>query len=119
MATINQSPAGQASVTLSGIDFNGITATATPVRIPARFTVEGASVAISFGTSTVVTAPLITGGITLLDVPGDNAVSLATMAPATITSTRNERLVAVSDPSLGTLAAVEQDGMGVVVVRNA
>jgi hypothetical protein len=52
MATINQSPAGQASVTLSGISFNGITATATPERIPARFTVQGASVAISFGTST-------------------------------------------------------------------
>jgi hypothetical protein len=49
MATINQSPAGQASVTLSGISFNSIVATATPVRIPARFTVEGGSVAISFG----------------------------------------------------------------------
>jgi hypothetical protein len=49
MATINQSPAGQASVTLSGISFNSITATATPERIPARFTVQGASVAISFG----------------------------------------------------------------------
>jgi len=51
MATINQDPAGQASVTLSGISFDDITATASPVRIPARFTVEGASVAISFGGS--------------------------------------------------------------------
>ena len=146
MATINQSPAGQASVTLSGISFNGITATATPERIPARFTVQGASVAISFGTSTVVTAPLIAGGITLLDAPGDNAVSLATMAAAKITGTRTNHLVAVDDPSprtlvhvdqptaevakvagsnrlvavsnlsAGTLAAVQRDGMGVVVV---
>lgn len=118
MATINQSPAGQASVTLSGISFNSITATATPERIPARFTVQGASVAVSFGSSTIVTAPLITGGIALLDAPGDNAVSLATMAAARITSTRNERLVAIDDPSPGTLAAVEQDGIGVVVVRS-
>jgi hypothetical protein len=115
MATINQSPAGQASVTLSGITFNGITATATPVRIPARFTVEGASVAVNPGGTR---GPLAINAITLLDAPGDNAVSLATMAAAKITSTRNERLVAVSDPSPGNLAAVEQDGMSLVVVRS-
>jgi len=146
MATINQSPAGQASVTLSGISFNGITATATPVRTGLRFTVEGASVAITFGGSTVIQSPLTAGAIALLNAPGDNAVSLATMAAAKITSTRNDRLVAVDDPSpgtlvhvgqsaaevakvagsnrlvavsnlsAGTLAAVQQDGMDVVVV---
>jgi|694.fasta_scaffold128031_5 hypothetical protein len=143
MATINQSPAGQASVTLSGVSFNGITATATPVRIPARFTVQGGSFAVNLGAASV---SLVGAAITLLDAPGDNAVSLATMAAAKITSTRNDRLVAVDDPSpgtlvhvgqsaaeaakvagsnrlvavsnlsAGTLAAVQQDGMDVVVV---
>jgi hypothetical protein len=120
MAVINQSPLGQASIAISGIDFTGlVVGSGDPFREPAvRVQDGGASVAISFGTSTVVTAPLIAGGITLLDAPGDNAVSLATMAAAKITSTRNERLVAVSDPSPGNLAAVEQDGMSLVVVRS-
>ncbi len=143
MATINQSPAGQASVTLSGISFNGITATATPVRTGLRLTVQGGSFAVNLGAASV---SLVGAAITLLDAPGDNAVSLATMAAAKITSTRNDRLVAVDDPSpgtlvhvgqsaaevakvagsnrlvavsnlsAGTLAAVQQDGMDVVVV---
>ena len=143
MATINQSPAGQASITLSGISFNGITTTATPVRIPARFTVEGGSFAATLGGTR---GPLAINAITLLDATGDNAVSLATMAAAKITSTRTSRLVAVDDPSPrtlvhvdqaaaevaevagsnrlvavsklspGALAAVQQDGMDVVVV---
>jgi len=148
MAVINQNPLGQTSIAISGISFTSlVVGSGNPFREPVvRVQDGGASVAISFGTSTVVTAPLIAGGITLLDAPGDNAVSLATMAAAKITSTRNDRLVAVDDPSpgtlvhvgqsaaevakvagsnrlvavsnlsAGTLAAVQQDGMDVVVV---
>lgn len=60
MATINQSPAGQASVTLSGISFSGITATASPVHTGSRFTVLGGSFAVSFGgAGSTVTQTLI------------------------------------------------------------
>jgi hypothetical protein len=113
MATINQSPAGQASITLSGITFNNIVATATPVRTGQRLTVQGGSFAVSFGGAR---GPLAISAITMLDAPGDNAVSLATMAAAKITGTRINRMMAVSNLSVGTLAAVQQDGMDVVVV---
>lgn len=46
MATINQDPAGQASVTLSGIGFNNITATASPFWKSIK-TATGASVTLS------------------------------------------------------------------------
>jgi hypothetical protein len=48
MATINQSPAGQASVTLSGIGFDDIEASGTPFR-QSRKVVGSPSVAVSFG----------------------------------------------------------------------
>jgi len=63
MATINQSPAGQTSVTLSGISFNGITATASPVRTGLRLTVEGGSIAVSFGGGTTITQALISASL--------------------------------------------------------
>jgi hypothetical protein len=59
MATINQSPAGQTSVALSGISFNGITATATPVRTGLRLAVQGGSFATSFGGGSAITQTLI------------------------------------------------------------
>jgi hypothetical protein len=118
MATINQDPAGQASVTLSGISFSDITATVSPVRIPARITVEGGSFAVSFGASTIINieTPLTAGAIALLDAPGDNAVSTVALFPAQISATRTDRLVAVADPLPGLLVAAEQVGLGVVVV---
>jgi len=116
MATINQSPAGQASVTLSGISFDGVTATATPVRIPARFTVLGGSFAASFGASVITQSPLTAGAIALLDTPGDNAVSTVAVSPVQISATRTDRLVAVSDPMPGLLVVAEQPGSSVVVV---
>jgi hypothetical protein len=145
MAVINQSPLGQTSIAISGISFAGLmVGSGDPFRDPAvRVQDGGPSVAISFGAASV---SLVGAAITLLDAPGDNAVSLATMAAAKITSTRINRLVAVDDPSpgtlvhvgqsaaevakvagsnrlvavsnlsAGTLAAVQQDGMDVVVV---
>jgi hypothetical protein len=145
MAVINQNPLGQTSIAISGISFAGLMGSSgDPFRDPAvRVQDGGQSVAISFGAASV---SLVGAAITLLDAPGDNAVSLATMAAAKITSTRNDRLVAVDDPSpgtlvhvgqsaaevakvagsnrlvavsnlsAGTLAAVQQDGMDVVVV---
>jgi len=116
MATINQDPAGQASVTLSGISFNGITATATPVRAPARFTVLGGSFAASFGASVITQSPLTAGAIALLNAPGDNAVSTVAISSVQISATRTDRLVAVADPLPGLLVAAEQAGSAVVVV---
>jgi hypothetical protein len=71
MATINQSPAGQASVTLSGISFNGITATATPVRTGLRLAVQGGSFAVNLGCSPQPPGPTIptTGQIWPLGIP--------------------------------------------------
>lgn len=48
MATINQSPAGQSSVSLSAITFNALAATGTPSR-SRRNTVGSLSVAASIG----------------------------------------------------------------------
>jgi hypothetical protein len=47
MATINHSPAGQTTVTLSGISLNGITATASPTW-RSRKLVQGGSFAVAF-----------------------------------------------------------------------
>jgi hypothetical protein len=118
MAVINQSPLGQASIAVSGISFAGlVVGSGDPFREPAvRLNDGGASVAISFGTSTVVTAPLIAGGIALLDTPGDNAVSTVAISPVQISATRTDRLVAVADPMPGLLVAAEQTGSAVVVV---
>jgi hypothetical protein len=57
MATINQSPAGQASVTLSGISLNGITATASPYWESTKI-VQGGSFAVSFSGETPAPPPL-------------------------------------------------------------
>jgi hypothetical protein len=57
MATVNQSPAGQTSVGLSGISFNSINLTATPTWKSLK-TVQGASVNVSFpGSGTSPTLP--------------------------------------------------------------
>lgn len=118
MATISQDPAGQASVTLSGISFNNTTATASPVHTGSRITVEGGSFAVNFGASTIINieTPLTAGAIALLDTPGDNAVSTVALSPAQISATRTDRLVAVADPLPGLLVAAEQAGSAVVVV---
>jgi hypothetical protein len=57
MATINQSPAGQASVTLSGISLNGITATTSPYWQSTKI-VQGGSFAVSFSGETPAPPPL-------------------------------------------------------------
>ena len=49
MATINQSPAGQISVSLGAIRFNSLAASATPQRRSRRILVGSPSVAASFG----------------------------------------------------------------------
>jgi hypothetical protein len=53
MATINQSPAGQTSVTLSGISLNGITATASPYWESTKI-VQGGSFAVYLGSAPLV-----------------------------------------------------------------
>jgi hypothetical protein len=58
MATINQSPAGQASVTLSGIGFDEIEATGTP-SWQSRKIVGSPSVAVSFGGGSAIMQTLI------------------------------------------------------------
>jgi hypothetical protein len=58
MATINQSPAGQAGVTLSGISFSGIAATGTPIRIGLRLAVDGGSIALGSSAQTLISASL-------------------------------------------------------------
>jgi hypothetical protein len=53
MATVNQSPSGQTSIAISGIDFTDVAASGDPFREPAvRVQDGGPSVAISFGGST-------------------------------------------------------------------
>ena len=58
MATINHSPAGQTTVTLSGISLNGITATASPTW-RSRKLVQGGSFAVTFGGGSAITQTLI------------------------------------------------------------
>jgi hypothetical protein len=48
MAIINQSPAGQASRTLSGITFSSIVSTGSPDRVSRKF-VNSASAALALG----------------------------------------------------------------------
>lgn len=120
MAVINQSPSGQTSIAISGIDFTSlVVGSGDPFREPAvRLNDGGVSVAISFGASTIINieTPLTAGAIALLDTPGDNAVSTVATSPAQISATRTDRLVAVADPLPGLLVAAEQAGSAVVVV---
>jgi hypothetical protein len=56
MATINHSPAGQTTVTLSGISLNGITATASPTW-RSRKLVQGGSFAFAVAFAVPPSAP--------------------------------------------------------------
>jgi hypothetical protein len=118
MAVINQSPSGQASIAISGISFASlVVGSGDPFREPAvRVQDGGPSVAISFGVSTVIQAPLTAGAVALLDIPGDNAVSTVAISSVQISATRTDQLVAVSDPMPGLLVVAEQPGSSVVVV---
>jgi hypothetical protein len=118
MAVINQSPSGQTSIAISGISFTGlVVGSGDPFREPAvRLQDGGQSVAVAFGVSTVIQAPLTAGAVALLDIPGDNAVSTVAISSAQISATRTDQLVAVSDPMPGLLVAAEQAGSSVVVV---
>ena len=105
MATINQNPAGQTSVTLSGISFNNIVATAPPIRVPARFTVDSASVAVSFGslTTNITTEAILAGLVTVTDALGNTAMIANANNPPAVVSLEDDALVAVADtdsPSL-------------------
>jgi len=81
MAIINQDPAGQASVTLSGISFSDITATASPVRIAARITVEGGSFAVSLG----AVGPSVTQTLIAASLRGKNTPISSTSASGMFT----------------------------------
>ena len=61
MAVINQSPSGQTSIAISGIDFTGlVVGSGDPFREPAvRVQDGGPSVAISFGGGSAITQTLI------------------------------------------------------------
>jgi len=65
MATINQSPLGQTSVAVSGIDFANLAASSSnPFRKPAvRVQDGGASVAVSFGGGAAITQALISASL--------------------------------------------------------
>ena len=118
MAFINQSPAGQASIAISGVSFAGVVVgSGNPFRDPAVRVQDGSpSVAIGFGVSTFIQAPLTAGAVALLDIPGDNAVSTVAISSVQISATRADQLVAVSNPMPGLLVAAEQAGSSVVVV---
>ena len=57
MATVNQSPAGQTSVAVSGISFASITATSTPFWRSIKTVVGGSFAASIGGTTTNLLAP--------------------------------------------------------------
>jgi len=116
MATINQSPSGQASVTLSGISFNGITATATPVRVPARFTVQGGSVAISFGSVNVTTEALIAGMVSVINPLGITEITASANLPPSVVNLDEENLVAVADDIQSLVVATNDNGSRLTIV---
>ena len=127
MATISQDPAGQASVTLSGIgfnnitataspfwesiktatgasvtlsgiSFNNITATATPVYTGSRITVEGGSFAVNFGGPTsIVTEALIAGMVSVINPLGTTEITTSANLPPSVVNLDEENLVAVAD----------------------
>jgi len=104
MATINQSPAGQVSVSLSGIGLDGITATGSPYRESTKI-VQGGSFAVSFGsvTTNITTEAILAGLVTVTDALGNTAMIANANNPPAVVSLEDDALVAVADTDSSSL----------------